>query len=143
MYSSTLPSALLLGGGGLSNPRPGRFTSRGKTRYPLYRRLGGPQGRSARVRRISSPTEIRSPNLPARSESLYRLSYPGPFLQYPSKHQRTEQISFMLVFRLQPLKQPRTALFWVVTQRVVVISYRRFGKKLSVLILRVKEAFFF
>ena len=27
----------------------------GKTRYPLYRRLGGPQGRSGRVREISLP----------------------------------------------------------------------------------------
>ena len=27
----------------------------GKTRYPLYRRRGGPQGRSGRVRKISSP----------------------------------------------------------------------------------------
>ena len=26
-----------------------------KTRYPLYRRLGGPQGRSGQVRKISSP----------------------------------------------------------------------------------------
>ena len=43
---------------------------RGKTRY---RRLGGPQGR-----KISPPTGIRSPNRPARSESLHRLSYPGP-----------------------------------------------------------------
>jgi hypothetical protein len=25
----------------------------GKTRYPLYRRLGGPQGRSGRLRKIS------------------------------------------------------------------------------------------
>jgi hypothetical protein len=29
--------------------------SPGKTRYPLYRRLGGPQGRSGQVRKISSP----------------------------------------------------------------------------------------
>ena len=28
----------------------------GKTHYPLYRRLGGPQGRSGRVRKISPPT---------------------------------------------------------------------------------------
>jgi hypothetical protein len=28
---------------------------RGKTRYPLYRRLGGPQGRYGRVRKISPP----------------------------------------------------------------------------------------
>ena len=27
----------------------------GMTRYPLYRRLGGPQGRSGRVRKISPP----------------------------------------------------------------------------------------
>ena len=26
-----------------------------KTRYPTYRRLGGPQGRSGRVRKISPP----------------------------------------------------------------------------------------
>jgi len=26
-----------------------------KTRYPLYRRLGGPQGRSGRVRKILPP----------------------------------------------------------------------------------------
>ena len=32
----------------------------GKTRYPLYRRLGGPQGRSGEVRKISPPTRIRS-----------------------------------------------------------------------------------
>ena len=28
---------------------------RGKTRYPLYRRLGAPQGQSGRVREISPP----------------------------------------------------------------------------------------
>jgi hypothetical protein len=48
------------------------------TQYPLYRRQGGPQGRSGRVRNISSPTGIRSPDRPARSKSLYRLSYRGP-----------------------------------------------------------------
>jgi len=46
----------------------------GKTRYLLYRRLGGHQDRSRRVRKISLPTGIRSPDLPERSESLYRLS---------------------------------------------------------------------
>ena len=28
----------------------------GKTRYPVHRRLGGPHGRSGRVRKISAPT---------------------------------------------------------------------------------------
>ena len=42
----------LEGGEGVSvTPRP-LFTP-GKTRYPLYRRLGGPQGRSRQVRKIS------------------------------------------------------------------------------------------
>jgi hypothetical protein len=54
MYSSTVPSTSALDGDGWSAPRPGRFTP-GKTRYPLYRRLGGPQGRSGRVRKISPP----------------------------------------------------------------------------------------
>jgi hypothetical protein len=34
------------------------------------------QGRSGRVRKISIPNGIRSPDRSARSKSLYRLSYP-------------------------------------------------------------------
>jgi hypothetical protein len=50
----------------------------GKTRYPLFRRLGEPQGWYERMRKISHPTGIRSPDRQARSESLHRLSYPDP-----------------------------------------------------------------
>jgi hypothetical protein len=49
--------------------------SPGKTRYPWYGRLGDPQGWSGRVQKISSHTGIRSPDRPALSKSLYRLSY--------------------------------------------------------------------
>ena len=35
--------------------RPGRSLPLGKTQYPLYRRLGGPQGWSGQVRKISPP----------------------------------------------------------------------------------------
>ena len=38
---------------------PGRTLLPGKTRYPFYRRLGGPQGRSGRAKNFV-PTEIRS-----------------------------------------------------------------------------------
>jgi hypothetical protein len=38
-----------------SASRPGRSLPTGKTRYPLYRRLGGPQGRSGQVQKISPP----------------------------------------------------------------------------------------
>ena len=56
-------------------PRP-LFTP-GKTLYPLYRRLGRPQGQSGQVRKISPPTGIQSPDRPARSQSLYRIRYPA------------------------------------------------------------------
>jgi hypothetical protein len=44
-------STSALGGVVWSAPRSDRFTP--GTRYPLYRRLGGPQGRSGRVRKIA------------------------------------------------------------------------------------------
>ena len=44
-----------LEGGEGSVSRPGRSLPPGKTRYPLYRRLGGPQGLSGQVRKISPP----------------------------------------------------------------------------------------
>jgi len=50
----------------------------GNTRYQLYRRMGGHQGRSGRVRKIWPPTGIRSPDHPTRREPLYRLHYHGP-----------------------------------------------------------------
>ena len=46
----------------------------GKTRYPFYRRLGRPQGRSGRAENLA-PTGIQSQERPARSQSLYQLSY--------------------------------------------------------------------
>ena len=45
-----------LEGGEGSASRPGRSLPPGKTRYPLYRRLGGPQGRAGQVRKISPPS---------------------------------------------------------------------------------------
>jgi hypothetical protein len=38
-----------------SASRPGRILPSEKARYPLHRRLGGPQGRSGQVRKISPP----------------------------------------------------------------------------------------
>jgi hypothetical protein len=54
-YSSTLSLTWALDGGGWSRPRPGRFTLGKKILYPSHRRLGGPQGRSAPVRKTSPP----------------------------------------------------------------------------------------
>ena len=48
-----------LEGGEWSAARRGRTLPQGKTRYPLYRRLGGPQGRSGRTENLA-PTGISS-----------------------------------------------------------------------------------
>ena len=44
----------------------------GSTRYPLYRRLGGPQGRSGRVRKISPPSP---PGFDPRTIQLVAIRY--------------------------------------------------------------------
>jgi len=56
------------------NATPQPFCSRER---PYYRRLGDSQGLSGRVRKISSPTGIRSLDLPGSSASLYSLRYHG------------------------------------------------------------------
>jgi hypothetical protein len=84
---------------GVSGQRhaPAALYPRGKDpRYPLYRRLGGPQSRSGHrgyrknplplpgieprspgiPARYSSP--VFQPGIPARSQTLYWLSYPAP-----------------------------------------------------------------
>jgi len=53
MYSSTLSLTSALDGVGGKRHAPTTL-SPGNTRYPLYRRLGGPQDQSGRVRNISS-----------------------------------------------------------------------------------------
>jgi hypothetical protein len=51
--SSTISLTSALVGGRWLTPRPGHFTPGKDTRYPLYRRLGGPQGGSGGVRKNS------------------------------------------------------------------------------------------
>jgi hypothetical protein len=63
-----------LEGGEWSAARPGRTLPPEKNLYPLYRRLGGPQGRSGRAENLV-PHRDSIPDRPARSQSLYRLSY--------------------------------------------------------------------
>jgi hypothetical protein len=60
-YSYTLSLTSALDGCGWSTPRPGPFTPRKETRYPLCRRLGvPPQDRCGRVRKISPPSRFDS-----------------------------------------------------------------------------------
>jgi len=68
-----------LEGGERSASRLGRSLSPGKIRYPLYRRLGRPPGPVWTGAENLASTGIRSPDRPARSQSLYRLRYPAHF----------------------------------------------------------------
>ena len=86
----------------------------GKTPYALFRRLGGPQGRSGGVRKNLAPTGIRSPDRPARSESLYRLRYPGPrplWLTY-----RNSMMCYNLIFHI-------TETTWKSTQSWAILIH--------------------
>jgi hypothetical protein len=73
---SFLSSAL--GGGGWSAPRSGRFTP-GKDPVPIAQGAGWAPGPVWTCAKNLASTGIRSPD---RSQSLHRLSYPGPFLMY-------------------------------------------------------------
>ena len=52
-----------------ATPRP--LYPPGKTRYPLYTRLGGPQGQLGRVRKISPPPPGLDPPTVQRVASCY------------------------------------------------------------------------
>jgi hypothetical protein len=90
MYSSTLSLTLALDVVGSQSHAPPALPP-GKTQYPLYRRLGGHQGRRGMMKKISPPTGIQSLDPLGHSESLCRLSHPGLSFQvyvpvYTSTH---------------------------------------------------------
>jgi hypothetical protein len=88
---------------GWSMLRLGQFTP-GNLRYPMDRRLGGSQRRSGHVRKISPPTGIRSPDRPARSESLSRLrcSFSAMILNW-----NFERLGFLRGHRLKRFENHR------------------------------------
>ena len=66
-------------------PHPSRFTPAKEARYPLYRRLGGPQGRSGRVRKISPPPGFDSRNAQPVASRYTDYAIPAQCLR-PMKH---------------------------------------------------------
>ena len=73
-----------------STPRP--YFTPGRTQYPLYRRLVGPQGRSGRADILAPPGFDPRAFQPV-AESLYRLSYP-----VHTYMGRGDNIDFLIVF---------------------------------------------
>ena len=76
-YSSTLSLTTALDGGRWSTPRPNSVTP-GKDPVPIVQEAGWAPGPVWTGAENLAATGIRSPDRPACSESLYRLSYPGP-----------------------------------------------------------------
>jgi hypothetical protein len=84
-YSSTLSLTSVLNGGGWSRPRPGRLPP-GKR--PGTHFTGGCVCCRTGAENLA-PTGIRSPDCPACSDSLYRLSYRGQPIFYGYSLHRT------------------------------------------------------
>jgi hypothetical protein len=59
-------------------PRPGRFTPHERDPVPIAQEAGWVPGPVWTAAENLASTGIRSPDRPARSESLYRLRYRGP-----------------------------------------------------------------
>ena len=121
-YSSTLSLTSTVDGVG-GQRHASAALPLGKTRYPLYRRLGGPQGRSVRVQNISPSTGIRSLDRPARSEPLYRLSYRGPLktvtliqiLQFRRRAGAATSLTCLIGVQSKQGSVRRTAVCWIET----------------------------
>ena len=77
-YTPTISWLRYLDGGGGSKPRAGRFTPR-KDPVPIVQEAGWAPGPAWTGAENLASTGIRSPDRPARSESLYRQSYSGPY----------------------------------------------------------------
>jgi hypothetical protein len=80
--------------GGWSAPPTGRFTP-GKTRYPLYRRLGGPQGRSGQVRKTSPQPgfDLRAVQPVASCDTDWA---------FPAPKKRSDQSIILILRRILP-----------------------------------------
>jgi len=64
--------------GWIVNATPRSLFTPGKDPLPIAQEAGWAQGLVWTGAENLAPAGIRSPDRPARSESLYRLSYPGP-----------------------------------------------------------------
>ena len=100
MYSSTLPSTSTLDGVG--DQRHAQATlPPGKDPVPIVQEAGWAPGPVWTGVENLATTGIRSPDRPSRSESLYRLSYPGPRLpRYMSIYRSVNKINYVELIRV-------------------------------------------
>ena len=100
-----------------SASRPGRSLPPWKTRYPLYMRLGGPQGRFGQVWRISS-----SPGFDPRTvqpvASRYTEWATGPTLEEEgrSKERKTESMNEWMKAKHEDMTKNYLSRYWLHSQ---------------------------
>jgi hypothetical protein len=70
-------------GVGRQHHAPATFTP-GKTRYPLYGRLGGPRSRPGKVRKISPPPGFDPRTFKPVASCYTRYAIPAPLYDYLS-----------------------------------------------------------
>ena len=85
MYNSTLSLTSALAGVGGQRHSPAALAPGKRPGTHCIGGWVGPRANLDGCGKSRPPTGIRSPDGPARSESLYRLSYPGPQLKFPKK----------------------------------------------------------
>ena len=126
-----MPTALEGGEGSAS--RPGRSLTPGKTRYPFYARLSGPQGRSGLAKNLAPPGFDPSTAQPV-AQSLYRLSYPAHTALYTSvinqpMHTYTTNMfnHILLFFRnvFRPLLWTSAYKYFSITSNLNTVVYAR------------------
>ena len=101
-----------LEGGEWSAARPGRSLPPGKTRYPLYRRLCGLQGRSGRAENLAPPGFDPRTVQPV-AQSLYRLSYRAHNILNPNKQKWKKCIKIVFCCAITIMSIVLEGLIWV------------------------------
>ena len=93
----------------MSASRPGPSLPPEDTRYPLYRRLCGPQGRSGQVRKIS-PTPGFDPQTVQPVASRYTDCATRPVYWIPKATNTHSHYAILIAFPLQQWLRERTSM---------------------------------
>jgi hypothetical protein len=92
-YSSTLSVTSSLVGGEWITPRPGPFTPGTEIRYPFYMRLGGPQGQSGRVRKVSAQPGFDPRTVQPLASRYTDWAIPAPCLCFKQRKKKKRLVN--------------------------------------------------
>ena len=122
-----------------SAARPCRTLPPGKNRYPLYRRLGGPQGRSGRGENLV-PTGIRSRTV----QTVVRVAIPTELPPTPHTHTYTCESRYCVLI-LYLCSRVVSRYEWCRKLAAINVSHRyyTFGIAVSTFAVQIPRRFMF